>query len=254
MRPLLLLAALLTLAPISLSRGQLLGFEDLNGDTSSSISTTQSSGLQYINGTSGSLYGGVVWDTRITVVGIDARVDTSTPGPRFSLGAPLGGNYYITNDASFDTSDPATAFGNGITLTTSQVLTGAWFGAVQYYGFSDPGGTSSVSITAMSGLTPLLTLNYTLPVDGSIDPDTRLYIGDAMGYFDTSAFENLHGITGYVIDRADTSYPSDAQWVADNFNFVSPSATPEPSSWVLALTVITVLGLCLWRKRLLAQT
>ncbi|HMX54279.1 hypothetical protein [Plasticicumulans sp.] len=181
-------------------------------------------GFEFANG--GSLdYAGVRWDDRIQVVGDAYRVDTATPGPLFGL--PHSGSFFINNHNGAD----------GILLETTQVLTGAWFARNEYYGFG--GGADQVSITALGAGGDLLTLSLDLP-------ELLAGLPEQPGFFDTSAFLALSGITGYRIDRRETG-PFSADWVADDFTFeAAVTAIPAPS--VLALFGLGGLGLCRCRR------
>lgn len=172
-------------------------------------------GLFFANGASSS-YGGVSWDGRFTVVGDAYRVDTGTPGPLFGL--PHSGHYFVTNQG-------AGAGNDGLLINTTQVLTGAWFGRNEYYGFG--AGADQVTIHALSGATVLATVVFDLP---------ELLVGlpEVMSFVDTSAFAALSGITGYRIDRRELGTLS-GNWVADDFNFVAARDVPEPATLGLLL-------------------
>jgi hypothetical protein len=94
------------------------------------------SGLQYTNATNSLDYQGVTWDADFTVVGDAYRVSAS--GPLF--GIAHSGHYFVTNQSGH----------SGLTISTAQVLTGAWFGRNQYYGFTE-GGADQITIVALSG-------------------------------------------------------------------------------------------------------
>jgi len=232
----LTLGLILALAPFSGAWALTVGFEDLVAPPA----LNASEGLQYTNNDSSS-YDGIVWDSRITVVGKSYEVNASPPaGPLFSGGAPGGGNYYITNGTGA-TSDPNTTYGNGITLTTNQVLQGAYFGSVEYYGYNVGEGASQISITAMNGSTALDTLNFTLVPNTQTGGSSNTAV--AMTYFNTSAFSSLSGINSYVINRTPragdlTANDSNVGWVADNFTFSRPSSSvPEPTNEYLLLVL-----------------
>ncbi|MCY2965000.1 MAG: hypothetical protein NT069_15415, partial [Planctomycetota bacterium] len=120
-------------------------FDDLPtpGATNSSV------GLFYANGNS-STYQGVVWDSRLSVVGDQYRIDTGTPGPVYGL--PHSGHYFLTN---------AGVSNDQILLSTNQLLTGAWFGQNAYYGFSN--GADQVTIFALHNSTVLGSVVFDLP-------------------------------------------------------------------------------------------
>ena len=176
-------------------------------------------GLFYANSNSSS-YLGITWDDRFTVVGAAARTDTVTPGPLF--GIPHSGDYFVTNDGTSN---------DGLTITTSMVLTGAWFGRNEYYGFG--AGADQVTINAMQGATVLASVVFDLP------PPAVAGQPGVMGFVDTQSFEGLTGLTGYRIDRHETQ-ALQGNWVADDFSFES-APVPEPSS--LALLVAGMAGL-----------
>ncbi len=192
--------------------------------------TTGSTGLFFANGDS-SVYQGVIWDSRVTVVGDDYRIDTSTPGPLF--GIPHSGDYFITNDSPSN---------DGILLTTTQILTGAWFGQNAYYGFG-PGGADQVTIHALNGATILGSVVFDLP------PAVDAGQPGIMGFADTSSFASLVGITGYRIDRRQVGDQT-GNWVGDNFQFVDALAVPEPTMLSMAaIGVIAAVGRHLRRRR-----
>lgn len=176
----------------------------------------------FFSNNSSDVYQGVTWDTRVTIVGEDYRVDTGTPGPLFGL--PNSGSYFITNGGVNN---------DGILITTNQVLTGAWFGQNEYYGFGS--GSDQVTIHALNGNTILQSVVFDLPA-----PAVAGQPG-AMGFADTSAFAALVGITGYRIDRRELGAQS-GNWVADDFNFVAPAAVPEPSTLALLGVVATAVA------------
>lgn len=169
-------------------------------------------GLQFTNGSNSLAYKGATWDAGFSVFGNQYRVD-SPGGPLF--GIPHSGNYFVTNQ------DGRT----GITITTSQVLTGAWFGRNQYYGFSE-GGADQISIYAMSGAVALGSVVFDLP-------ESHPGLAEPLSFVDTGAFSGLVGITGYRIDRRELGTQS-GHWVADDFQFVDARQTvPEPGTLAL---------------------
>lgn len=178
-------------------------------------------GLFFANNSS-DVYQGVTWDSRVTVVGDEYRVDTGTPGPLF--GIPNSGDYFITNGGVDN---------DGMILTTNQILTGAWFGQNEYYGFGS--GADEVTIHALNGGTVLMSVVFVLP-----SPAVAGQPG-IMGFADTSSFSGLAGITGYRIDRHELGQQS-GNWVADDFNFVSPAAVPEPTTLGMLVAGLIVLA------------
>ena len=200
-------------------------------DLPSPPALTSSTGLQYttVPGDN-SLYAGVVWDSRVTVVGDQVRTDPGTPGPLFGL--PHSGHYFITNGDG----------GNGITLTTTQVLTGAWFGGIQYYGFVGSAGADQITINAMHNGTTLASVTYDLPkTAGGYDVAQP----EPMTFVDTSNFASLTGITGYTIDHH-VPAPFADNWAADDFQF-QPATVPEPGA-MAAVTGVLVLGFAVGRR------
>lgn len=186
-------------------------------------------GLFFANGGS-SNYAGVLWDARFNVVGDAYRVDTATPGPRF--GIPHSGRYFVTNDG-------AGASNNGMVITTSMVLTGAWFGRNEYYGYG--AGADQVTIYVMSGSTELSSLVFDLPAAPSLPPGPEGPGGQpaVLQFFDTSAFAGLTGITAYRIDRREIG-TLNGSWVGDDFSFAAP--VPEPGIPGLLLAGLAVIG------------
>jgi len=186
-------------------------------DLSTPPPLTSSTGLYYANGDS-SIYQGVTWDSRFVVVGDEARVDPATPGPLF--GIPHSGHYFVTNEGDGASND-------GLIISTSMVLTGAWFGRNEYYGFG--AGADQVTISALgSGGAALMSVVFDLPA-----PAVAGQPG-IMGFVDTGAFSTLSGITGYRIDRHETG-DLNGNWVADDFTFEPAAVVPEPASVVLLL-------------------
>ncbi len=173
-------------------------------------------------------YGGVTFLTGVSVVGSAYRVDPVS-GPTF--GIPHSGSFFLSNNASDATN------GDHVMLSTNLVLTGAWFGQNEYYGFG--GGADQITIFALNGATILGSVTFNLPdvIPGQPDP---------LSFVDTSAFLSLNGITGYQIDRRNPNpvNPTGANWVADDFQF---QAVPEPGS--LALLLAAGLGLAVALRR-----
>lgn len=174
----------------------------------------------------GSTYDGVGWDSRFRVVGRDLRIDPDAP----LFGLPHSGDYYVTNEADDG--------GDGLLLTTSLVLTGAWFGRDEYYGYG--GGATAITIFALAGDTELASVHFELPETHDAQPEPLEFV-------DTSAFLALSGITGYRIDRTAGGEFADS-WIADDFTFVEPTASvPEPSA--LALLAPFTAVVCIRRRR-----
>lgn len=179
-----------------------------------------SSGLQYTNTTNSLVYQGISWDSAFSVVGDQYRV--SLGGPLF--GIPHSGHYFVTNQDGR----------SGMLITTDEILTGAWFGRNEYYGYG--GGADQISIFALSGQTELASVVFDLPEHNAGQPEP-------LSFVDTGIFAGLSNITGYRIDRRELGSQS-GHWVADDFQFTS--AVPLPGSLV---SFFTGLALLLFRSR-----
>lgn len=201
-----------------------LGFEDMAAPPA----LTSATGLSFANGGS-SVYGGVTWDSRFTVVGDGYRVDTVTPGPLF--GVPHAGHYFVTNQG-------AGAGNDGLSIDTSMVLTGAWFGRNEYYGYG--AGADQITIHALSGASVLASVLFDLP-------ELLPGLPEVLSFVDTSSFATLSGITGYRIDRRELGAAS-GNWVADDFTFVAARAVPEPATIWLTLGALASLAMGVRRR------
>lgn len=177
-------------------------------------------GLQYTNAGNSLLYQGVSWDADFTVVGDAYRV--AGGGPLF--GVPASGHYFVTNQSGK----------SGLTISTDQVLTGAWFGRNQYYGFSE-GGADQVTIVALHGLAELAYVVFDLP-------ESHPGLPEPLSFVDTSVFAGLAGITGYRIDRRELGSQA-GHWVADDFQFAAPGTVAEPGSGALLGAGLVLLAL-----------
>ncbi len=184
-------------------------------------------GLQFANNNS-LVYQGIAWDSRFTVVGDQYKVNPEPgPPPNPLFGIPHSPHYFVTNQDGV----------SGLVITTSMVLTGAWFGRNQYYGFSE-GGADQITIVALAGATELQSIVFDLP-------DTHPAEPEPLSFVDTSAFAGLSGITGYRIDRREIGTLA-GNWVADDFQFGAPTAVPAPPAF--ALIGLGLAGLAVSRR------
>ncbi len=213
-------------------------FDDL--DTPPAFDTA--TGLFFANGDS-NLYAGVVWESGLAVGGDAYRVQPGgpvpaanpadpdvivPPGPLF--GIPHSGRYFLTNQGNGVTND-------GMLLTTTLVLTGAWFGQNEYYGFG--GGADQVTIHALN--TSGTSLGF---VQAGL-PDLTEGEPEVLTFVNTSSFAALTGIAGYRIDRREIGNQS-GNWVADDFTFIA--AVPEPETYSLLIAGLAVVA-CARRRR-----
>lgn len=169
---------------------------------------------------------GVTFATNFRVAGDQYRIGGPSPNPPF--GVPHSGHYFLNNGNTPN---------NDLIFSTVSVLTEAWFGRNEYYGYG--GGASSVTVTAFGGAGDLasITLNLpdTFPYTGNLPPpDNNIGNGlpDPMVRMDTSSFLGLVGITGYRINRFDSN-PYNGNWVADDFTFADSVAIAEPDTPLL---------------------
>ena len=207
LRKLILCGAFFASAPAM--AGIVASFDDLP----SPPALDSGSGLQWTNGAAGLLYQGVTWDARFGVVGDQYRVGGGG-GPLF--GIPHSGHYFVSNQ------DGST----GMTMSTDKVLTGAWFGRNQYYGFGE-GGADQVTIVALNGATELGSVVFDLP-------ESHPGLPEPLSFVDTGTFATLGKITGYRIDRRELGQQS-GNWVADDFSFADATQVPAPGGAVLML-------------------
>ncbi|WP_156397938.1 hypothetical protein [Duganella sp. Root336D2] len=177
------------------------------------------SGIQWTSSPDSLEYQGVIWDARFGVVGDQYRVG-GPGGPLF--GIPHSGHYFVSNSSG----------SSGMTITTNKVLTGAWFGRNQYYGFGE-GGADQVTIVALNGATELGSVVFDLP-------ESHPGLPEPLSFADTSIFASLGPVTGYRIDRRELGQLN-GNWVADDFQFADATQVPAPGGAVLMLGGIAAL-------------
>ncbi len=207
LRQLIACGAFLAAAPAM--AGVVATFDDLP----SPPALDSASGLQWTNGAAGLLYQGVTWDDRFSVVGDQYRVG-GIGSPLF--GIPHSGQYFVSNQGG----------STGMMISTDKVLTGAWFGRNQYYGFGE-GGADQVTIVALNGATELESVVFDLP-------ESHPGLPEPLSFVDTSIFATLGKITGYRIDRRELGQQT-GNWVADDFTFADATQLPAPGGAVLML-------------------
>jgi hypothetical protein len=151
------------------------------------------------------VYHGIAWSSGFSVVNDEYRTggQSGTPPPPV-FGIPHSGHYFVTNQT-----------GESVTITTNLVLTGAWFGRNEYYGYG--GGADQITIVALSGVTDLASVAFDLPAN---IPGTPYEQPAPLSFVDTGGFSALSGITGYRIDRRAPSEFA-VNWVADDFQFAT---------------------------------
>ena len=224
-----LLAVALAAGAVTGAHAVTLGFDDLPTPPAINAAT----GLFFANNSSAS-YGGVVWESGFAVGGSQYRVDNGSivdpirpPGPLF--GIPRSGDYFLTNQGNGVSND-------AMLITTNLMLTSAWFGRNEYYGFG--GGADQITIHALAGATILGSVSLDLPELNPAQPEV-------LSKIDTSAFASLAGITGYRIDRHEIGSQS-GNWVGDDFTFIA--AVPEPGVELL-LAGLALVGFVAARRR-----
>lgn len=166
---------------------------------------------------------GVTFAANFRVAGDQYRIGGAPPNPSF--GVPHSGHYFLNNGNTPN---------DDLVISAASVLTEAWFGRNEYYGYG--GGASAVTVTALRGSLDLgsitLDLPDTFPYTGNLPPPNDSIgngLPDPMVRMDTSSFLGLVGITGYRISRFDSN-PFDGNWVADDFTFVDAVEIVEPNS------------------------
>lgn len=207
LRQLILCGAFITAAPAMAS--VIATFDDLPFPPALDSAT----GIQWTNASSSLEYQGVIWDARFGVVGDQYRVGGPS-GPLF--GIPHSGHYFVSNSSG----------SSGMTITTDKILTGAWFGRNQYYGFGE-GGADQVTIVALNGASELGSVVFDLP-------ESHPGLPEPLSFVNTSIFAALGPITGYRIDRRELGQQN-GNWVADDFQFVNATQVPAPGGAVLML-------------------
>jgi hypothetical protein len=192
-------------------------FDDLPAEPA----LTSGTALYYANNNSLD-YLGITWDANFSVVGDEYKVNTDPSYPTPNFGIPHSGHFFVSNQGGI----------SGLVITTPWVLTGAWFGRNEYYGYGDAGGgAEQITITALAGSTELASVVFELP-------DTHPGEPEPLSFVDTASFATLAGITGYRIDRREFG-TSAGNWVADDFQFAAPIAVvPLPGALPLFGTAL----------------
>lgn len=207
--------------------------------------TDQSLSFEDANAGSG-VFNGVTFGSpqyQFGVTGDNYRIGGSSPNPTF--GVPYSGHFFLNN------RETVSSF-----ITTTYVLTEAWFGRNEYYGYG--GGATSVTVTALGNNVDLgsvtTALPDTFPYTGNLPaPNGGIGNGlpDPMVRLDTSSFLGLTGITGYRIDRVPNG--NNGNWVADDFTF-SAVAVPWETDALSVVGTTALFGLGVWSKTRSAKT
>ena len=181
----------------------------------------------------------MTFDSNFGVVGDEYRIGGSAPNPAY--GVPHSGHYFLSNGNTPN---------DNLTIQTTLVLTEAWFGRNEYYGYG--GGASSVTVTAFGSSGDLgsetTLLPDTYPYTGNLpgNPSIGNGLPDPLVKLDTSSFLGLSGITGYRISRVELG-TFNGNWIGDDFTFTSASTVPEPTGF--ALFGVGLLGMTYMLRR-----
>ena len=240
-----LLYILTVITGISLSTSQVVGITLDFDNLPTQGATNQSLSFEDSNGGSNTFQGVTFNANQFKVTGDDYRVGGAAPNPAFGL--PHSGHFFLNN---------ANTPNDGVVLTTSLVLTEAWFGRNEYYGYG--GGASDVTVTAFGVNGDLgsvaISLPDTFPYTGNL-PSPNQSIGnglpDPMVRMDTSNFLALSGITGYRINRIEIG-SSTGNWVADDFTFTQ--AVPWETDALPIVGSTLLFGCGVWAKRKFGNT
>ncbi len=146
------------------------------------LSTTdQNQSLTDANGGSNTVQGVMFTSPGFRVIGDDFRI--GGPAPRPAMGVAHSGHFFLNNGNTPN---------DDVIMTTTSVLTEAWFGRNEYYGYG--GGASAVTITAfgIGGDLGSVTVNTpdTFPSTGNLPPPDDLFgngLPDPMVQMDTSS-------------------------------------------------------------------
>jgi hypothetical protein len=194
-----LVAVFFTLPSLA-SAGVVITFDDLPAlpavDAFASV-TLASGGTGVISG--------VTFDSGLYVVGDGYVEQFQNTGGTQPFAHTDSGHYAIFNGSGV----------NGVSLTTTQVLTSVWFGKPNFG--ASVGGASQVTVEAYHNTTLLGSVSLSLA-------------STTLQQLDTSSFTALTGITGYKINRVASGVEpyGGSHWVADSFTFAAP--VPEPES------------------------
>ena len=166
---------------------------------------------------------GVTFAANFRVAGDQYRIGGAPPNPSF--GVPHSGHYFLNNGNTPN---------DDLVISAASVLTEAWFGRNEYYGYG--GGASAVTVTALRGSLDLgsitLDLPDTFPYTGNLPPPNDSIgngLPDPMVRMDTSSFLGLVGISDPNWTTLNSHQGSDtrtaamtrrcAAWRADNWSW-----------------------------------